>query len=396
MKPKTTATPANINSSRSANRKGRTILSLELIVSSIVFGILCFYAGLFVGSSSTSPNTSDSQRCWSESEVQNRVRREITSITTKLKEQQQNDLPGQQNHGVDTGQLSPFDDTAARFPPGVQDVVVGLSRVSRDEFAQIFPEIGGLPLDPTTSNNQEVVILYGSHSALPNNLMLAKEAVSQTSVPLISSTKEATENCDLLNIVLTDHSKRRRQCMALFGQYESFHLQKYMRLPESSGPLDPRLPLRFVSRGAQENGRMSHRAPTMDDAKAYWEILAKYLTTVESVLEELKPIAAPIAAKHQNTIIVLVCNFGQSELLLNFICAAKSRQLDLSAILVFATDEETKELAEGMGVTAFYDETNYGFLPKEAARRYSDRNFRAMVRLDISMLLAFNAVPYTY
>ena len=55
-------------------------------------------------------------------------------------------------------------------------------------------------------------------------------------------------------------------------------------------------------------------------------------------------------------VIVMVCNLGQSELLLNFVCAAKSRGIDLSAVLVFATDTETKELAEGLGLTAFYDE----------------------------------------
>ena len=44
-------------------------------------------------------------------------------------------------------------------------------------------------------------------------------------------------------------------------------------------------------------------------------------------------------------------------MLLNFVCAAKSRGLDLSAVLVFATDKETKDLAEGLGLVAFYDET---------------------------------------
>lgn len=42
---------------------------------------------------------------------------------------------------------------------------------------------------------------------------------------------------------------------------------------------------------------------------------------------------------------------------MNFVCAAKSRNLDLSPVLVFATDVETKELAEGLGLTAFFDET---------------------------------------
>jgi hypothetical protein len=53
----------------------------------------------------------------------------------------------------------------------------------------------------------------------------------------------------------------------------------------------------------------------------------------------------------------MVCNHGQSELLMNFVCAAHARNLDLSAVLVFATDEETKDIAEGLGLTAFFDKT---------------------------------------
>ena len=52
---------------------------------------------------------------------------------------------------------------------------------------------------------------------------------------------------------------------------------------------------------------------------------------------------------------------GQSELLMNFVCSATARNLDLSAVLVFATDEETKELAEGLGLTAFFDRTVRGY-----------------------------------
>ena len=56
----------------------------------------------------------------------------------------------------------------------------------------------------------------------------------------------------------------------------------------------------------------------------------------------------------------MVCNHGQSELLMNFVCSAKSRNLDLGSVLVFATDEETKELAEGLGLAAFFDKTVSG------------------------------------
>lgn len=41
--------------------------------------------------------------------------------------------------------------------------------------------------------------------------------------------------------------------------------------------------------------------------------------------------------------------------MLNFACSAHSRGLDTSNILVFATDQESKELAESVGLTAYHD-----------------------------------------
>ena len=54
-----------------------------------------------------------------------------------------------------------------------------------------------------------------------------------------------------------------------------------------------------------------------------------------------------------------------AELLVNFACSSRARGFDLGNVLVFPTDKETKDLAEGLGLTTFYDEkvrvlfTNY-------------------------------------
>jgi hypothetical protein len=44
------------------------------------------------------------------------------------------------------------------------------------------------------------------------------------------------------------------------------------------------------------------------------------------------------------------------ELLVNFACSAQARGFDLGHVLVFPTDKETKELAEGLGLATYYDE----------------------------------------
>jgi hypothetical protein len=97
------------------------------------------------------------------------------------------------------------------------------------------------------------------------------------------------------------------------------------------------------------------RVPTPAKVKEYDQALVAYVSSLDKVLEELKPIAKKVA--RDNTIIIMVCNHGQSELLMNFACSARARGIDLSQVLLFATDLETKALAEGLGMATFYDQT---------------------------------------
>lgn len=283
-------------------------------------------------------------------------------------------------------------DDEERFPLGVRDFMSGMSVVDRDDFAQSLNL--GLPMDSTSRQNQNVMIVYQSPNAMPNNPVLAAAAATTNAhkpaaIPQIATTQEALENCDFVNLVLTDFappqsSGKRRQCTALMGQYEAFHIQKYMRLPpegeesaETGRKLDRNLPLRFVNRGAQSNGRKSTNPPDKDQTIAYWAVLQRYLGNFDNVLAEVKPILESVAV--DNTVIVLVCNFGQSELLMNFVCSARSRNLDVSNILVFATDTDTRDLCLGLGIATYYDAVNYADMPKQAAGRYADKTFMAMM-----------------
>ena len=89
-------------------------------------------------------------------------------------------------------------------------------------------------------------------------------------------------------------------------------------------------------------------------------MLQNYFDSFEEKIGELKVVAEKVAVK--NTIIVMTCNMGQSELLMNFVCNAKAKGLDISNILLFPTDQETKDLAEGLGLATFYDEKVSSFL----------------------------------
>jgi hypothetical protein len=96
----------------------------------------------------------------------------------------------------------------------------------------------------------------------------------------------------------------------------------------------------------------------------------------------------------QDTVIVLTCNLGQSELLLNFACSARARGLDLKSVVVFPTDIETKELAEGMGLATFYEEKLMASIPKEEAARYGDRVFSDVMFAKVLCVQLVNELGY--
>jgi len=95
--------------------------------------------------------------------------------------------------------------------------------------------------------------------------------------------------------------------------------------------------------------------PSPNNLHQHQDILLKYLTNLDDIKRDLGSILKKIAI--ENTIIVSTVNKGQSELLMNFVCSSRSRGFDLGNFLVFPTDLFSKELAEGLGIAAYYAET---------------------------------------
>lgn len=322
-------------------------ISLKNVGIFVLFGICCFYLGVIVGAHTVSTDKVCSKY-----------------IT----------LEGEEEAEIDHLKRESWE---PRFPKEVSDIAAGMALVHRDNFTDRFDM--GVPLDPNSMHNEKVLLLYSNKNALPSIKARAHEARSNQAIPTMRNLEKATENCDTLNVILTQPNDK-RQCFAMMGQFRSYHIQKFMRLPAKEGmKLDPKAPLRYVNRGAQPSGRLSAKHPSRKDTAEYWEILKNYLNSFEDVIQELRPVAKKAAEGHNNTVIVMVCNHGQSELLMNFYCSAKARDLDISGVLVFVTDEETKEMARGLGMNYFYDEINYASMPKEAAKRYADETFTSMM-----------------
>jgi hypothetical protein len=269
------------------------------------------------------------------------------------------------------------------FPKAtIGQLIAGASLVDRKDFTTSFDI--GVPWDiPKKEGNSQVLMLYSHNSSLPSAWN------PSSGLPVYSSAEEAAKNCDVLKVVLVQPDKE-NECVAVMGQWESYHVHKFMRLPtevkgktkklkEGEGGVSRELDLRYVSRQHLTNGRV----PGLPPANAlttgkYGEVLKDYLEKLPGTLKRLTPIAAKVARGGNgkgNTIIVMVCNFGQSELLFNFVCSARARGLDLSRILLFATDEDIIGLASQLGIAVFDVKDAFGEMPKEAARGYGDKVF---------------------
>mmetsp|Transcript_40233 Transcript_40233/g.85673 ORF Transcript_40233/g.85673 Transcript_40233/m.85673 type:complete len:648 (-) Transcript_40233:46-1989(-) len=262
------------------------------------------------------------------------------------------------------------------FPKSLSHFALGLVRVAKDDLMQTFDF--GVPPNPNTED-MDALILYNKKEALPSDENVARAARYEDpskQLPHLSA-KTATENCDTMNVVLIDNPGNTRQCFALVGgQYQSYHVQRWMRRPENYGQLDPKMSLKLTSRAWTAGGKQEFYPPTPRQAKRHQERLLTYLNEADGIKSRLKQV---LQKMNQKTVVIMTCNHGQSELLMNFACSARARGFDLQNVLVFPTDMETKKLADGLGLATFYEEKIMASVPKAEAAIYGDGIFTSVM-----------------
>lgn len=388
-------------------------MSIQSLLSHGLVGIVCIYIGLLTGMSisnnniTTSPSdmslarmttaTTDCSLCpdspplsSSSSSGSSHYRRHELEITGDSNGSHTNSTTSSTTTAKDPLRQPPF-------PKSVGNMFVDYATVPRDEFFDRFDI--GVPKDPATDGAEEVMILYTSDKGLPWGKGPSHDKFGM-------GVENAVQNCHTVKVILQESSRRRKtqQCIAIVPQWESYHIHKFMRLPKNVDSLaknsrnapplvDLKNPFRYVSRSYDDRGRHASVPVASRHTNPSYEVLVDYLQNLDRVLQDLKPFLKDVMTKangsqqslskgvkrSKNTMVVLVCNKGQAPLFRNFVCNARAKNLDLSHIVMFATDLETKKMCDDLGIAVWYEESIFGSMPETAARTYGDRTFTKMM-----------------
>ena len=333
------------------------LLALFLVAS------ISLYGGVLLGvrmSCSPTPPTTPSLRGDPGEDFDGRVQREVERRLARIAATK-NDA----GSGAGQSQRAPQKkgDQARRFPTTIHKFATGAAVAGKNDFLSHFDY--GIPKPPSKREhesdpgNDEVLLLYGSEKALPASQAGTIYVDDQGAAPPPRlSAQDATQNCAEMKVAFVN-TRGGGQCLAVVGNYESYHLQRWMRIdPRGGSKWDPALPLAPVGRGLQDNGQDKFSPPNRGHAKQNQALLETYLARLDDTLAQLTPMAKACAGD-DNVVIVMVCNTGQSDLLINFICSARARgfgDVVMEKVLVFATDEGMLKIAKGLGLRTFYDE----------------------------------------
>eukprot|EP00804_Cyclotella_cryptica_P011471 CCRYP_016396-RA/>CCRYP_016396-RA protein AED:0.26 eAED:0.26 QI:45/1/1/1/0.55/0.6/10/2293/648 len=379
----------------------RWLRYLPQLISIFFVVAVSFYGGMLLGmhlNVNDSAHSTETSAASTTEDIDKRVEREVQR-RMKLA------MPTSESDGKKTGNKKKDKAKQShRFPDTVKKFATGIALVSKNDFLANFDY--GIPKPPSKREHEsdpgkdDVLILYGGDSALPNtqNKDTAMYINDSEPQPPHFSAQEATANCGGLNVIFTDTHDGLDQCLAIVGNYESYHIQRWLRIDthRSDAKLDLQKPLAPVGRGLQTNGMDKFSAPEDSHMMQNQELLRTYFDQLDETTQILKPMAGSCAGE-DNTVIVMVCNTGQSDLLINFVCSADSRgfgDIVREKVLLFATDQGMLDIALGLGMKAFYNEKIFEKMPEKEAGRYGDKAFTQMMYAKVVSVQLINALGH--
>lgn len=313
-----------------------------------------------------------------------------------------------QDHGANNG-----DGSSGRkqsiFPSSMNKLVTGMGIISRKQFARVFDT--GYVLDKKNKKekgNDKVLLLYANPEG-NNHTRAGADGKDVQSSPSLHelSVDDVARQCKTVKVVLIDPKPDNGECIAIQGQWASNHVHKFKRkkIKKTTSEKERKVGLGIDNEDEQDLYAYKYSAgrqmmlPTADQQEANRRILLLYLKHYPDALERLRPIAE-LASRggsmdgDKMPIIVLLSNWGQSKFLMNYVCTARARGIDLSRVLLFATDKDTYGLGQDLGLAVFYDETIFGFFPKDAAKDYHDISYALIMMTKVFSVHLVNALGH--
>lgn len=80
---------------------------------------------------------------------------------------------------------------------------------------------------------------------------------------------------------------------------------------------------------------------------------------------------------------VMLANSGMVDLIINFMCSARSANIDLKNVVIFVGDQQSADIMTNLGLT-YYMHPSAGAMPKKAAGFYGDNTFTYMMWLKVT------------
>mmetsp|Transcript_26431 Transcript_26431/g.54489 ORF Transcript_26431/g.54489 Transcript_26431/m.54489 type:complete len:675 (+) Transcript_26431:140-2164(+) len=319
------------------------------------------------------------------------------------------------------------------FPPMTNSKSIsGMVRISKQQIMQQFDNFGVAILDTQSfpaREDDEALLLYNHIDSVPGHPNFKEEATrgiqyagsddanqkrpNPSGLAKIDNMTLALEHCDALNVqfVHNPSGSGLPMCHLWIPSHDlpSYHVNRWMRIGENTNEL------RHVPHLLNAKGVNKMDVPRYHPLiSKHWKVLERFFNHVDDVVQDLRTIIEARLrvlrdvgpeqhSPGKNTIIVMTVNQGQSDLLTNFLCAARARDLDVSRVIVFVSDEETKFLVEGMSldledhlrVMVYYDERNMADLPKGGEGvKYGDATFTSMMLAKILCVLYVSLLGY--
>ena len=237
---------------------------------------------------------------------------------------------------------------------GRDQLAYGMLKTSKFALQTILDYGGPIINQYNIINTRHALLIHSLEAATHANPSLSRQTMN--TIPYVSS-KHATSGCDEISTVLIKPGSVSCTAIVEGPSMDTNHIMRWMRTNNTFDRLNSTHAPAFtrISRAALPNGESEFSPVSETNISLYQRLLKQFFNNLDHVLSDLSSIAGSIVNEN-NEIIVMTTNSGQSELLQNFVCHAKSNGFDLSNVLVFATDEESWNVTKRMGLAVFYDE----------------------------------------